>query len=158
MSLTKIFISLGILFAIAVAGFSLATKIASLEKDKAEAQATIKALTASVEAFSNSASNIQQQQARENEINRKLSSLNSTVKQLRDSVEKVRAYSATNPEACGRSISAAGELLGDCAERYSDVAGKAERLKSGVKALDTHIGILEGLAPLKPLEASNGNK
>lgn len=157
MNLTKISLSLGIPLAAVAAGFYIHSKISTLEKTNGELQEAVRALTASVETLSSSAANIQQQQVRENEINRRITSLNSSVKQLRDLVERNKTHTQANPETCNRTLATTGELLGECGEQYKDVAGKAERLKSGVIAQERHIEILEGLAGL-PSGGLNGLK
>lgn len=75
---------------------------------------------------------------------------------LRKSVEKLKAESKDSLETCNRSLSAAGEVFGECTERYSEVAGKAERLKTDLIAVDKHSDILQGLVSdltgLEPLK------
>ena len=80
--------------------------------------------------------------------------LTKSVGRLQQSVKELKARSANSLEACNRSLSVAGEVLGECGEEYRDVATKAERLKIDAQALDRHVGIIERLVGLEPL---NGN-
>lgn len=82
--------------------------------------------------------------------------LNRDVAGLRKSVEQLKAESKDSIETCNRSLTVAGEVFGECTERYSEVAAKAERMKIDLTAMDKHAGILEGLASdlvgLEPLK------
>lgn len=158
MTLTKIGVASLALLAVYGAGWYTHNKIQSLQKDNMELSSKLETMEQQVSVLEAAAKNLKEQQIDGDKINKSIASVSADVKRLRNSIGKTEAASATDPATCSRSISVAGELLGDCAERYSDVAGKAERLKSTVKALDTHVDILEGLSPLKPLGANDGNK
>lgn len=64
---------------------------------------------------------------------------------LRKSVEELKSSSKDSIQACNRSLAATGEVFGECTERYSEVAAKAERLKTDLIATDKHADVLEGL-------------
>jgi len=158
MTLTKIGVASLALVGVYWAGWYTYDKIQTLQKANTELSSKLETMEQQVITLEAAAKNLKEQQIDEAKINKSIASVSADVKRLRNSIGKTEAVAATNPETCSRSISVAGGLLGDCAERYSDVAGKAERLKSTVKALDNHVEILEGLSPLKPLGASNGSK
>lgn len=81
--------------------------------------------------------------------------------ELRKSINSLQARTSNSLEACNRSYSLAGELLGTCGDRYSDVARKAELLKQDAIALDKDSdmlrGLVSGLKPLGTLGTPNGN-
>jgi hypothetical protein len=72
-----------------------------------------------------------------------------TAANIAPAVTSLRKSAAKAPrdsvEACHRSLTVAGEVLGECAERYLQVARKAELLQVDLKAIDAHADIIEGL-------------
>lgn len=81
------------------------------------------------------------------------------VGELRSTIKKLQDSSSNSLEACNKSYSVAGELLGTCGERYLGVAKKAELLRSDAIALDKHTDLLRGIvSDLQALEPLNGNE
>lgn len=71
--------------------------------------------------------------------------LSRDVASLRKSIKNLEQKSADSLETCQRSLSVAGEVSGECAERYSTLAGKAEQMKIDYSATVKHVEVLEGL-------------
>lgn len=71
--------------------------------------------------------------------------LSRDVASLRKSVRELEQKSQGSIETCERSLTVAGEVFGECAERYSALAGRAEQMKIDHTATEKHVEILEGL-------------
>lgn len=67
------------------------------------------------------------------------------VARLRKSVEDLKKSSTDSLKTCNKSLTVAGEVFGECAERYTEVARKAELLQVDLQAMDKHAGLLEGI-------------
>lgn len=82
--------------------------------------------------------------------------LSADVAKLRKSVDGLKKPASDSIETCNRSLSAAGEVLGECTVRYTEVARKAELLQVDLTAMDKHADLLEGLVSditgLEPLK------
>ena len=73
------------------------------------------------------------------------SKLVNDVASLRKSVRNLEQRSQTSLSSCQQSLTVAGEISAECAERYSALAGKAEQMKIDHIATEKHVDVLEGL-------------